>query len=363
MENPDHPPVRLQAIDGLRGIAVLAVIYQHMMAARLFSYVHDHSTFYPYLVAQCWMGVNLFFILSGFVLALPYFQERRQMRSRTDALDFLRHRAARLLPLFIFITFVGYALKAASGWRDITSLLLTLSSFSLFTTSEFFPSSNGVLWSLHLELWFGLLFPFLLFAIRRYGMGRVFILAAIAALAVRVIGSEFPFNNLNVNPIKDSILGRLDDFMTGILIAWLYCRNRLALLPRHAFWMGISLLVLSGIGWDLRIQNLLFPPLVALLNTLTQAGFFLVIAAAITGQGKISGLFRLYPLRLAGAMCFSIYVWHALLLGALVHGEPLDLRAQLLFWSSLAVLAAFTYRCIEFRREPDWRKIFLLSLR
>jgi hypothetical protein len=70
-----YPPrkIILPQIDGLRGVAICAVIFQHA-----FSHGISHALVafgvigFPYLVDNGWMGVSLFFILSVFVLSLPY---------------------------------------------------------------------------------------------------------------------------------------------------------------------------------------------------------------------------------------------------------------------------------------------------
>jgi uncharacterized membrane protein len=73
VDERQHRKTILPQIDGLRGVAICAVIFQHA-----FSHGISHALVatgvvgFPYLLDNGWMGVSLFFILSGFVLSLPY---------------------------------------------------------------------------------------------------------------------------------------------------------------------------------------------------------------------------------------------------------------------------------------------------
>jgi Acyltransferase family len=97
-----YPPrkIILPQIDGLRGVAICAVIFQHA-----FSHGISHALVafgvigFPYLVDNGWMGVSLFFILSGFVLSLPYTGAETKFYDLAEVFAFYRRRARRLLPL------------------------------------------------------------------------------------------------------------------------------------------------------------------------------------------------------------------------------------------------------------------------
>src|SRR5215475_12293653 len=94
-------------VDGLRGLAILAVIYQHAFSHGVGQALANHRVF-PYLEGDGWMGVSLFFILSGFVLARPFIADPRRLCDMDDLLICYQKRARRLLPLFAIGCFVGY---------------------------------------------------------------------------------------------------------------------------------------------------------------------------------------------------------------------------------------------------------------
>ena len=354
--------VYIGAIDGLRGVAILMVIYQHLLATPISNWLTRYGGFsYPYIVANGWMGVGLFFVLSGFVLALPYFTNARRLETKNDFRAYYQHRAMRLLPLFVFMAIISYLVGAARGYDHLRSLALVLSTGSMFTASEFFPKINGPFWSLMIEIWFSVLFPFLVLALQRYHWAKVVIPTLLIAISWRIAGAYFPFVDTHINPVKDFILARLDDFLVGMLIAYCYARQTL---PVHrsglmfvAGWLSIAV---TAFLWDLRMQNLIPVVCVAFLNNLSQIGFGLILISVLQ-PGWPRAWLSVWALRVLGAMCFSVYCWHSLLITPVLWSNPYDLELQLQFWVSLILFSALTYRFIEFPQERSLAKLFRLD--
>ncbi|MEQ1516356.1 MAG: acyltransferase family protein [Usitatibacteraceae bacterium] len=137
---------RLTQVDGLRAIAALLVLSFHW------------TTQYENLfmrAAQIWpqfslgyFGVNLFFVISGFVISMTL------DRSRTPA-DFVVSRFARLFPAYwasVAITSVLLLVLNLPGYQ--ASFLQTLANFSMFQSFFSIPDIDGVYWSLQVELIF-----------------------------------------------------------------------------------------------------------------------------------------------------------------------------------------------------------------
>jgi len=353
---------RIPAIDGLRGIAILLVIYQHSIATAVGK--ASAATFglsFPYITGNAWMGVSLFFILSGFVLAIPYLQGERQMHTRADAFIFYKHRALRLLPLFLFMSVVSYAFGMAIGQHNYRSLFLAVTTGSMLTRSEFFPTINGPFWSLAIEIWFSIAFPFVLWLIARVGFWRTVLFFLVLSVAVRLAGTHFEFIAIHQNPLKDSFIARTDDFLIGMAIAKLYVdgvriKNSWLLVT-----VGIGCLLIAAVGWDLRLQGRIPVLLTAFLNNFTQAGFAAILLVAIQEKSALARAMSVWWLRILGAMCFSIYCWHGLLIRPAFLVDPFNPALILEFWCVLLVLAGFTYRYIEFPHTKSTRDLFLLQ--
>jgi hypothetical protein len=93
---------------------------------------------------------------------------------------------------------------------------------------------------------------------RWVGYWRVFAAAAATALIVRLVGTQlsFPaFPGPYINPLKDSVPARIDDFVIGMVIAKLSCDGHLREASQWLFVPGVAVVVQSGIGWDLIAQG------------------------------------------------------------------------------------------------------------
>jgi peptidoglycan/LPS O-acetylase OafA/YrhL len=365
---------RIGVINGLRGAAILGVIYHHLFAKQTPPGYHSFQlgsiTVLPYTYFyNFWIGVNLFFVLSGFVLYLPYALNRRTMAGWQDAVQFYKHRAWRLMPLYYFAVVFGmlflwkHDFLSPRFWKYFC--LMATATFN-FTLSTFYPWENWVLWSLGLEIWFSVLFPLLLFAIGRWGFERVALAVFALSLAVRFIGLSkgFYIETDHMNWIKDSILGRLDDFVVGMLACRIYVQR-----PRVGAGLRAGLLVFSfaliTLGcylWDYDYLRLVARPLVPFFNNVLQAGFLaLVVSLLFMERGFLRWLFANRMIQVIGMMCYSLYVWHGVVMQSIWSGLPqLDLRL-LVYVFMLFLISGLTYRFIEFGRVQDARKLFRAS--
>jgi peptidoglycan/LPS O-acetylase OafA/YrhL len=344
---------RLNAIDGLRGIAIIAVIFHHAYSSGTQAALASHGI-PKFLVGDGWLGVGLFFELSGFVLALPFFTGREFAASA-----YFARRSRRLLPMFFLVSTVALLMN---GWYiegAFRTYLLTLTTLNTFIPGEFIPRINPPLWSISLELWFSILFPVLLFAMARRA---AFALVAILALAmlVRVFGADIRDPEFfAINHVKDSIVGRIDDFAIGIIVARLYAAGVLRGIGSWVPWAGGVLVAGAALGWDAIAMARLSPyPWSAFLHLIASGGFALILAGCLGSDGLLTRLVSTWPLRVIGAMCYSLYCWHYLILPSSgMFSEPFSLRANAIFWTWTLGLSLVTFRLIEFPKLP-WRTLF-----
>jgi peptidoglycan/LPS O-acetylase OafA/YrhL len=357
---------RLGPINGLRGIAILSVVLHHLFGARFKSGWHAWRVgsialpiFSP--LSNGWQGVALFFMLSGFVLFLPYANGSRQMASPSDALRFYRARAARLLPLFYLNVAISTLLipgLSRDVGRALRDLIMTATFTFPFADSTFHPPANWVLWSLGVEVWFSVLFPLLVVLRRRVGLtGLVF--GSLIAWPIQYLALLCDLNPL----LKDSVLGRLCDFVVGMALAELYARGRLPSRARVAAacaFGGAFILYLGFSVWDLAWTSVLPYNLIAFTGLLSDLGFALLLCGAL-GFAPLRRVVSTRPLQVLGMMCYSLYVWHGIAKMCFLGKEDIpeyrsfDLIVYLLL---LAVVSTITYRFVEFGRVADWRLLF-----
>jgi peptidoglycan/LPS O-acetylase OafA/YrhL len=346
--------LNIPQIDGLRGLAILAVIYQHAFSHGVGQVLADHRIF-PYLEDNGWMGVSLFFILSGFVLARPFIADPRRLCDLGNLLIFYKKRASRLLPLFAIGCFVGYLVNHTT----FGSLLLALTTMSMFTASDFYPQVNQPFWSLMLEIWFSVMIPILIIAAWRFGYWRVLAVAMAVALTVRLVGTQLSFTTVLQNPVKDSVVGRIDDFMIGVVVARLYVGGQLREAPQWLFALGVMFVVLSALGWDLTLQGNLPAATRAFLNLATSTGFACVLMSCLCERSRAAVLLSWRPLRVAGAMCFSLYCWHYWVMQA-TDPNSLQVKAAATFLLVTVAVSLLSYKFIEFPRRT-WRTLMRME--
>ena len=349
----EHRKTILPQIDGLRGVAICAVIFQHAFSHGISqTLVASGVVRFPYLLDDGWMGVSLFFILSGFVLSLPYTGAETKFYDPAEAIAFYRRRARRLLPLFAIGCLVGYLLKHP----PLDSLLRALTTMSMFSADEFFPRVNGPFWTLMLEIWFSISLPALMIAAARFGYWRVFAVAAATALIVRLFGTQLHFPDPHINLLKDSVPARIDDFIVGMLIAKLYRDGQLRTL-RWLCLPGLALVLISGLSWDLIVQGTASRWLGGLLNLITSTGFACVIISCLAQHSISARAISWPPLRVIGAMCFSLYCWHFLIV-EMTNPNSLEIGRVALFLLTTAGISLLSYRFIEFPQK-SWRSLLI----
>ncbi len=332
---------RIEAVDGLRGIAILMVIFEHIYKEATAAFISETFGVYPWLTNQGFLGVGIFFVLSGFVLTLPFADGKRTLSTRSDVSNFYTARAMRLYPLFVFIATLSFAVTVHAGSPQTAAFILSLTTLNMFSYEHFFPAINFPLWSLSIEIWFCILFPFIYLAMQRFGVIKVLLCISAIALAVRCYGSFVEYPNAFINPVKDSVVARADDFAVGMAVAIAYSRGLLPKLGLGSMFAGVSLVQIAAIGWDFQDS---IRPAVGLLNIPLQLGTALILISSLNAKSILTA----WPLRVLGAMCFSLYVWHALVMGHTILASPFSATNLLIFWVPLLLLSAFTYRFIEF---------------
>jgi peptidoglycan/LPS O-acetylase OafA/YrhL len=351
----------LAVINGLRGWAIVAVLYHHIAAAVLtpigFASRGFHGLFFvsPYsLLSNGWLGVNLFFVLSGFVLMLPFARGERSMASFGDALGYYGRRARRLLPLYYLVILLAMLskplqkLSSPDFWQDALRYL----TFT-FTLREpiFFTWYNPVLWSLAVEVWFSVLFPALVVARRRFGMSALLAVTLPFSFGVRLYAtSRYSHAPAVLNFMKDNLPGRLDGFVVGMALAVWSTRPHRASVAKTlgGFAVALFLLTFAANCWDNVLVRILGYRYAAALDDVELVAFAALIGGLLVCPSRWVALpFTSPPVQLLGMMSYSLYLWHAMGTRRPEHGpEDLPMYIALVFG-----LSAVTYRFVEFPQK------------
>ncbi len=313
---------QVDALDGLRGVAILLVVLSHLDELTVDGVTelrgHDLTPVAPLndVLDGGFLGVDLFFVLSGFLITTLLAQERRT----TGAVRFGRfyaRRALRLLPaLYLFLAaHVVYAVVADlhptnEAW-SIGGALLYVSNW--VTADNLFRATEGTghLWSLAVEEQFYLAWPVLLLLLVRADratrlLRAVLVLAVVGVALHRADLWSDGVHWLQVFVRTDT---RIDALLLGALAAVLW-GGRTRPLPRRfaaAAWLAAAVLVgiLPFADFEEGFVYLGGFSLFALAAAV-------VVVAAVDGDWAGNRVLRLPALQLLGRVSYGLYLWHPL---------------------------------------------------
>jgi peptidoglycan/LPS O-acetylase OafA/YrhL len=315
-------------IDGLRFIAIGAVILFHLAVnlsakAPLTYGLAGNAHWMTWITHHGSRGVELFFIISGFILALPFASQYLLGERRVRLGQYFLRRVTRLEPPYIvsmlFFFLVAITLKGASATDLIPHLLASLTYLhNLIFRSE--SLINNVAWSLEIEIQFYILVPLLanIFRIR----SKVFRRSLIVALALLTIINEWLF----IDPthiLYLTIVRFLHFFLLGFLLADVYLLDWNKM-PRQSFsWDFVSF-----IGWPVLFIVWNHPEISAFADRGTVPLITAVVFPALAFLlycaiflGRISNTIMTNRwITTIGGMCYTIYLFHNQLLGLLLRG-------------------------------------------
>lgn len=258
----------IRSLTGLRGAAAVLVMIYHFLGADPF-----FAAVTPAIVANGYMGVDVFFVLSGFVISLSYSGSFAPGLTLPRYANFIVKRLARIYPLYIFmlmVFFVKYEMNLGGHWvpyfklPDFVACLLLIQAWGFgFTTVA------GIAWSLSTEFGAYLVFPFLTRIVNRArplaaAMLGAACLGAIALVAFSGLGVVGPMDVVatdSVLPLVRCIAG----FGLGMVCYRLYAERVLAGVLSSS-WAVVGLLLALIVGASLGAHDLalfvLIPPLV-----------------------------------------------------------------------------------------------------
>jgi peptidoglycan/LPS O-acetylase OafA/YrhL len=218
-----HIQPRLGVLDGLRGIAVLLVLWYH---------VWEISWLPPwpavaFIPATGFVGVTLFFFLSGFVISYPFLVADAAAKPQPSWRHFAWRRFIKIVPSYVLSIVIAYAtgyaqLHASAPLPDIVTHLLFIHTWFPAT----YGSINGVLWTLAVEVEFYCIFPLIWWAFRRRPWITAAAMVAIAWIW-RASLAHCCFDTLFAQ-WEENLPGYLDIFAFGMISAYLFVMVRQA---------------------------------------------------------------------------------------------------------------------------------------
>ena len=373
----------IEEIDGLRFVAISFVFMQHFQQALVSTAPHGPQPMPLWVLENAHFGVELFFVLSGFVLGLPFVrahvQREPQVNSRGYFLGretgkyfpgretgkyFLR-RLTRLEPPYILsLVLVGayrilHPLVPVAPTKVLEHAVASLFYVHNWTHGPWHPRAvNTVTWSLEIEVQFYLLAPCLALVFRLPPWTRRAVIVGVSALASWAAAKlHWPLSFLLFLPY----------FGMGFILADLHL----------ARWLEPSATQrLDGHVWD---SVALLAAFLALMfsctrgiptdHTVLALLLFLVVFTSMRSR-YVRAFLKSSPIRTIGGMCYSIYLLHWVLIWALWRWLAITPSASsawqtlgmgtLLFIALLPVFALYFVLVEKPCMQPDWWRIRLV---
>ncbi|QJB69976.1 acyltransferase family protein [Parasphingorhabdus halotolerans] len=295
----ENSPPKIEELESLRGIAATLVVFVHFPAWNPWLYDID---FFRNGTAM----VDLFFVLSGFVICMIYGD---RLNSTRDVLRFQLLRLGRLYPVHFLFFLAFFAIEVAKwiigaiGYPEFEAAAFTANGFSdiisqLTLTQALGPSIgwgtfNGPAWSISVEFYCYLLFALvvLVFGRAKWHVFGFFALLGLTSSVFAIIDNS-------------AIYRCLAGFFTGCIVSGICARKP-------------SLEVPAWLQWAIFVSFFLYVGI--FIEPYQKVGVFLIAAALILAiakgrDGSLRRLLRMRPFVAMGAWSYSIYMSHVLVI-------------------------------------------------
>lgn len=287
-------------IDGLRAVAVLAVIVFHADLG----------------LQGGFLGVDVFFVISGYLIGQIALDRARD--GQFSAIRFLRKRFTRLAPVFVLVTLAtalaAWFLLDDVAFRKLSQAMIASSlggaNFTFFAQSGYFVNTEQSpllhVWTLAVEVQFYLIMAIAAFAVQRQYLGYTSLILifigvfAASLLATSLLQASEPEATFFLTPF------RLWEFVAGILCAEILRLRLLERVSEHVSTM-IAALAIAALFACFFFFSSTTPHPTALTLLPVAATVALILFG---GRGWSSKALGCAPMRFTGQISYSLYLWH-----------------------------------------------------
>jgi len=290
---------KFDQIDGLRFFAVFAVVCAHW---------HSSLSNFFGLITAASRGVDLFFVISGFLITLGLIRSKEKNDTKGSSLyKFYIRRFLRIFPIYYLTVFILLYFNYNQISDSIWWFLLYASNFHSIKIQDW--GAAGHLWSLSVEEQFYLVWPFIILFIPDRKLPAVIIAAVVLSLTAKSywVVTNAPFWSLYMHP-----LAALDTLALGALLAYLYYfhTDQLRKILYNPF---VTIIVTAQMILCIYLMYAPYGNFIHHIGIRTSFGLFSawLIGRATFGFSKIPGhILSSRPLKYIGKISYAIYLLH-----------------------------------------------------
>lgn len=324
--SPGH---NLKALDGLRALAILLVVCMHVNEL----FISPESIFSPSILNQIppfkggWIGVPLFFVLSGFLIGGQLWKELIQTNTIKFG-RFILRRGFRIWPIYYFVVFIVYFFSISRSF-DLNGLFS-----NIFFLSNYYNDDGPVLgaWSLATEEHFYIIAPLLLIIASRYLKNEyksyrpllwfLFILPTLNRFLYWNIFNSFPQFDLNIymKNIYRPLHTHSEGLIAGMLIANYYQ-------DKESHFHKLKDLINYLLPLSLFIMAISYKSKVIFNFTGISIGFSALLIYALIKDNWLTSILSSKFLYVISKTSFAIYLIHIHVIRNLVHRPTIKLLA------------------------------------
>ncbi|HLH41682.1 MAG TPA: acyltransferase [Bryobacteraceae bacterium] len=333
-------PERIAPLDGIRGLAILAVVLMHYDAFL------DRHVFFQHILTSIfdygWAGVDLFFVLSGFLIT-------RILLATREASNYFRafyaRRVLRIFPLYYASLLLLFGVLIPKMSTEPSPTAPEIFRYFLYLQNWFMPLQwSGQYWSLAVEEQFYLMWPLVVYNFERKRLLHIAIGGSILSLLLR---SALVIAGANPVLILTNVFTRLDALLMGSACACLMQQNGFEdRLRRPARWFWCAPLASFP---ALRLAAGSFhntaPVILSVGYTIVGVSCAGVLLTAVLTAGSRSLLqrFLTHPaMRMLGKYSYAAYIWHVLVRVTVLYLEQTWLRVSTPWFVNIPLMFAIT---------------------
>ncbi|SDY63010.1 acyltransferase [Thermoactinomyces sp. DSM 45892] len=347
----------LVQLDSLRGMAALTVVFSHLLY--VYPYFEPNTSqntnyFWLNIVKYSPLhiffdghgAVILFFVLSGFVLALPYYREGFKLQYSPYVIKrffriYVPYIVTLTLAFLLALPFIGEAIQGGSdfvsrGWnkevaiQDIWNHILFIGNYD---TRQF----NPVIWSLIHEMRISIIFPFIMMIVLRVNWKYIICLALFLSIMVEVKSLDYTIHYTGI-------------FMIGALLAKYYQTIVHWLQAKSVLFKGFLLLLATCLySYSFLFYNVSFAHNFIIDDWFTAIGSVIFISISLASI-RVTNVLKKKPIHYLGKISYSLYLVHLPIILFMVHllANSIPTSAILLLSFVVALLvASLSYYFIE----------------